>query len=145
MSQVLATKLEREQEMSLPIGILWDQVIMLPIVGVFDSFRSQQVMEAMLNEIKAINARVAIIDIIGVAAVDSAVANHLIKISQAVRLMGCDCILSGMSPAVAQTVVQLGVPLGTMITTVTLRDALIRAFDMLGLAVMPKRPRSANG
>jgi rsbT co-antagonist protein RsbR len=118
---------------------------MLPLVGVIDSARSQLVMESMLDEIQATNARVTIIDIMGVAAVDSAVANHLVKISQAVRLMGCEGIVSGMSPAVAQTIVQLAIPLGNMITTVTLKDALVRALDILGLEVTLKdksRPAS---
>ncbi len=122
----------------LPITLLWEKVLMLPVVGIVDSTRSQQMMEMSLKEIQAHDARIMILDILGVHAVDSAVANHLIKITQAARLMGCDCVISGMSPAVAQSIVQLAIPLGEIVTRVTLRDALAHAFDKLGLTVTAK-------
>ena len=108
---------------------------MLPVIGIIDSFRAQQMMEKMLNEIKETSAKVIILDIQGVAAVDTAVANHLIKIAKATRLMGCTCILSGISPGVAQTLVQLGIELGTINTKSNLQEALLDSFSSLELNV----------
>ena len=101
---------------------------MLPIVGVVDSMRAKQMMNAMLTKIKDVSAKTIILDIQGVAAVDTAVANHLIKITKATKLMGCRCIISGISPAVAEALVQLGIDLGDVATNSNLRDALADAF-----------------
>ena len=100
------------REISTPAIKLWDRIVVLPVVGVVDSLRAQQMMNAMLKKITETSAKVMILDIQGVAAVDTAVANHLIKITQATRLMGCRCIISGISAAVAETLVQLGINLG---------------------------------
>jgi len=108
---------------------------MLPVIGVVDSFRAQQMMDKMLNEIKRTSSKIIILDIQGVAAVDTAVANHLIKIAKATRLMGCRCVLSGISPAVAQTLVQLGINLGTINTNSNLQEALSDAFSLLNYKV----------
>ncbi|WP_282433949.1 STAS domain-containing protein [Marinobacter caseinilyticus] len=108
---------------------------MLPIVGVVDSQRAQTIMDSMLSKVAETEARVVILDIEGVETVDTAVANHLIKITQATQLMGCTCIVSGISPAIAQTLVQLGIPLTTVVTRATLRDAVLYAFQTLGLDV----------
>ncbi|WP_085619601.1 STAS domain-containing protein [Thalassospira alkalitolerans] len=121
----------------LPVTLLWDRILMLSIVGVVDSMRSQAIMTAMLTKIEETEARIIILDILGVEVVDTAVANHLIKITQACRLMGCTCIVSGISPAIAQTLVQLGIPLSDVVTRVTIRDALIHAFQVLGLEIKP--------
>lgn len=123
------------REISTPAIKLWDGVVILPVVGVIDSLRAQQMMNAMLAKIMETSAKVIILDIQGVVAVDTAVANHLIKITKATKLMGCKCIISGISPAVAQTIVQLGVDLGDVNTNSTLSDALKEAFTMLKIVV----------
>ena len=107
---------------------------MLPVVGVIDSLRAQHMMDVMLTRIAETACRVMILDIQGVPAVDTAVANHLIKIVKATRLMGCQAIISGISPAVAQTIVNLGIDMGAN-TTATLRDALTEAFEMVNCEV----------
>lgn len=117
------------QEISTPAISLWDGIVVLPIVGVVDSMRAKQMMHAMLTKIKEVSAKTIILDIQGVAAVDTAVANHLIKITKATKLMGCRCIISGISPAVAEALVQLGIDLGDVATNSNLRDALADAFS----------------
>lgn len=123
------------REISTPAIKLWDRIVVLPVVGVIDSMRAQQMMETMLTKITETSSKVIILDIQGVAAVDTAVANHLIKITKATKLMGCRCIISGISSAVAQTLVQLGIDLGDVITHSTLQDALAEAFHILNLQV----------
>lgn len=127
------------REMSTPTIKLWEGVMVLPVVGVVDSMRAQHMMESMLTKIAETYAKVIILDIHGVAAVDTAVANHLIKITKATKLMGCDCILSGISPAVAQTIIQLGIDMEAINTRATLSDALTEAFLMLNLEVNKKK------
>ncbi len=122
-------------EISTPAIRLWDRITILPVVGVVDSLRAQQMMNTMLKKIMETSSKVIILDIQGVAAVDTAVANHLIKIAKATKLMGCRCIISGISPAVAETLVQLGVELGDIATNSTLQDALADAFTMMNLEV----------
>lgn len=126
-------------EISTPAIKLWDRVIILPVVGVVDSLRAQQMMNTMLTKIMETSSKVIILDIQGVAAVDTAVANHLIKIAKATKLMGCSCIISGISPAVAETLVQLGVELGDISTNSTLQDALADAFSLMNLKVINER------
>ena len=128
-------------EISTPAIKLWDRIIILPVVGVVDSLRAQQMMDTILKKITEISAKVIILDIQGVAAVDTAVANHLIKIAYATRLMGCRCIISGISHAVAQALVQLGIDLGAVMTDSTLEDALTDAFAMLNLEVIGQKQR----
>ncbi len=123
------------REMSTPTIKLWEGVLVLPIVGVVDSMRAQHMMDTMLNKIVETYSKVIIMDIHGVAAVDTAVANHLIRITKATRLMGCECILSGISPAVAQTIIQLGIDMESIKTKSTLSDALLEAFFILKLEV----------
>ncbi len=123
-------------EISTPVIKLWDRVIILPVVGVVDSLRAQQMMHTMLKKITETLAKVIILDIAGVATVDTAVANHLIKIAKATRLMGCRCIVSGISPAVAETLVQLGIELGDVTTNSNLQDSLADAFAILKLEVV---------
>ncbi len=119
-------------EMSTPVTSIWDDILMLPIVGLIDSKRAQDIMHAMLHKIAETRAKAIILDISGVGVVDTAVANHLIKITKATKLMGCECTVSGVSPAIAQTIVELGIDVGTMKTTATLRDALGDAFRETG-------------
>jgi len=111
-------------EMSTPVTSVWDGVLLLPLVGVVDSQRTQDIMEKSLSRIAETRARVFVMDIGGVVTVDTAVANNFIRITQATRLMGCDCIISGISPNVARTLVELGANVGEVRTTATLRDAL---------------------
>jgi rsbT co-antagonist protein RsbR len=114
---------------------VWDQILLLPVVGIIDSKRAGDIMNRMLEQVGATQARAFILDISGVAVVDTAVANHLIKMTKATRLMGCDCIISGLSPAVAQTIVELGIEVGEIRTTSTLKDALKTAFSLTGVAI----------
>ena len=118
-----------------PVNILWDNVLMIPIFGIIDSKRTQEIMDTILTKISETGYKNVIMDILGVATVDSAVANHLIKITKATKLMGCSCIISGISVEVAQTIVHLGIELGNISTTSTLKDALEMAFKNSGLEV----------
>ncbi len=118
-----------------PVTILWKGILLLPIVGVVDSKRAQDIMEVMLAKILETEAKVIILDILGVTAMDSAVTNHLIKITKATKLMGAECIITGVSPSIAQTLVHLGVELGDVATCSTLKDGVEKAFDGLGLEV----------
>jgi len=120
-------------EMSTPVTALWEDILMLPVVGIVDSRRAQDIMRSALTRIAETRARVFIIDISGVSVIDTAVANHLIKVTKATRLMGCECLLSGLSPAIAQTIVELGIDVGDIHTRATLRDALEEAFRRIGL------------
>jgi rsbT co-antagonist protein RsbR len=121
--------------MSTPVTAIWRDILMLPLVGIIDSGRAQDIMNAMLTAIAETQARVIIMDISGVAVVDTAVANHLIKITKATKLMGCDCTISGVSPAIAQTMVELGIEVGDVQTTATLKDALVDAFRTTGAEI----------
>jgi rsbT co-antagonist protein RsbR len=132
-SKKIADQSQALMEMSTPVTAIWQGILMLPLVGLIDSRRAQDVMNAMLAKIAETRSRIFILDISGVAVVDTAVANHLIKITKATRLMGCDCTISGISPAIAQTVVELGIDVGEVHTTSTLRDALEDAFRKTGV------------
>jgi rsbT co-antagonist protein RsbR len=122
-------------ELSTPVVQLWDGVLALPLIGTLDSARTQVVMESLLQRIVETGAGIAIIDITGVPTVDTLVAQHLLKTVSAARLMGADCIISGIRPQIAQTIVHLGVALGDVTTKATLAAALAVALDRLGLAV----------
>jgi rsbT co-antagonist protein RsbR len=122
-------------ELSTPVVKLWDGILALPLIGTLDSSRTQVVMESLLQKIVETGAPVAIIDITGVPTVDTLVAQHLLKTITAARLMGADCIISGMRPQIAQTVVHLGVELGNVVTKASLSDAFGLALRRLGMAV----------
>lgn len=124
------------QKMSTPTIKLWDQILLLPVVGVIDSERAQFMMENILNKISETFSKVIILDIQGVAAVDTAVANHLIKITIATNLMGCECILSGISPSVAQAIIQLGISMANVNTKANLSDALSEAYRLINKKVV---------
>lgn len=126
-------------EMSTPVTEIWSDVLLLPLVGIIDSKRAQDVMDTTLKKISDTHARIFILDISGVGVVDTAVANHLIKITKATRLMGCESTISGVSPAIAQTIVELGIDVGTVKTTVTMKDALGDAFATLGTRITEAR------
>src|SRR4029079_19269986 len=124
-------------ELSTPVVKLFDELIALPLIGTLDSARTQVVMENLLQNIVASSASIAILDITGVPTVDTQVAQHLLKTVAAARLMGADCILSGIRPQIAQTIVHLGVDLGDVITKSSLASAFAIALERLGLAVTP--------
>ena len=111
-------------EMSTPVTKIWDGVLFAPIVGIVDSKRSVDIMNKALSSIADTRASTLLLDISGVAVVDTAVANHLIKIARAAVLMGCKTIISGISPAIAQTIAELGIDLGAIQTTSTIESAL---------------------
>jgi rsbT co-antagonist protein RsbR len=122
-------------ELSTPVVELWDGVLALPLIGTLDSARTQVVMESLLQRIVDTGSGIAIIDITGVPTVDTLVAQHLLKTVAAARLMGADCIISGIRPQIAQTIVHLGVDLQDVITKATLADAFAIALRRLGLGV----------
>ena len=122
-------------ELSTPVVQLWDEVLALPLIGTLDSSRTQVVMESLLNRIVETGARIAIIDITGVPTVDTLVAQHLMKTVSAARLMGADCIISGIRPQIAQTIVHLGVNLHDIVTKSTLADAFLVALQRTGATV----------
>ena len=122
-------------ELSTPVVELWDGVLALPLIGTLDSARTQVVMENLLQRIVDTGSGIAIIDITGVPTVDTLVAQHLLKTVAAARLMGADCIISGIRPQIAQTIVHLGVELQDVVTKATLADAFAVALRRLGLGV----------
>jgi rsbT co-antagonist protein RsbR len=125
-------------EMSTPISRLWEGILLLPLVGMMTSVRIKSVMTAVLENISATQAKVIILDISGVSLVDTYIANHFIKIAKATRLMGCVCVLSGITPMVAQTIVELGVNVDEIETTGTMKDALERAFAYTDVHLLSK-------
>ncbi|GAA4431056.1 protoglobin domain-containing protein [Bremerella cremea] len=132
---IIAEQHDSLMQMSTPVTEVWNDVLMLPIVGIIDSKRAQDIMTAVLHKIADTHSRTLILDISGVAVVDTAVANHLIKITKATRLMGCTCTISGVSPAIAQTIVELGINVGDIRTTATLKDALRGTFEAMKLVL----------
>ena len=123
-------------EMSTPVTEIWEGILLLPVVGIVDSKRSQDIMNAVLQMIGRTQAKEFILDISGVAVIDTAVANYLIKITKATRLMGCESTISGLSPANAQTIVNLGIDVGTVKTTSTMMDAIDKAFKRQNLKIV---------
>lgn len=119
-------------EVSTPVTPIWEGILLLPLLGIIDSARTQDIMNKSLSKIAELRAKVFVLDISGVGALDTAVANQLIKITKATRLMGCEAIISGISPAIARTVVELGVNVGEVKTTATLRDAFEIALRLVG-------------
>jgi rsbT co-antagonist protein RsbR len=143
--------IERQQrellELSTPVVELWEDILALPLVGSLDSQRTQVVMETLLQKIVETGASIAIIDITGVPTVDTLVAQHLLKTVAATRLMGADCIISGIRPQIAQTIVHLGVNLGDVTTKATLADAFKLALQRTGKTLagdLAKAPTAAR-
>ena len=133
--EVIARQQEELLELSTPVVKLWDGVLATPMIGTLDSSRTQIVMETLLQRIVETGAEIAIIDITGVPTVDTLVAQHLLKTVTAIRLMGADCIISGVRPQIAQTIVHLGIDLQGVTTKATLADALALALRKLGYSV----------
>jgi len=132
--EVVRRQQEELLELSTPVVKLWDGILALPIIGTLDSARTQVVMESLLQAIVQTNSRVAIIDITGVPTVDTVVAQHLLKTVTAARLMGADCIISGVRPQIAQTIVHLGINLLDVTTKSTLAAAFSVALQRLGIS-----------
>ena len=128
-------------ELSTPVVALWEGILALPLIGTLDSERTQVVMESLLERIVETGASIAIIDITGVPTVDTLVAQHLLKTIGAARLMGAECIISGIRPQIAQTIVHLGVELGDVVTKATLASALVVALERLGASIVRSTPR----
>jgi rsbT co-antagonist protein RsbR len=143
-------KQQREMlELSTPVVKLWDGILALPLIGTLDSERTQVVMENLLQSIVESGAAIAIIDITGVPTVDTLVAQHLLKTVAAARLMGAECIISGIRPQIAATIVHLGVELHTVVTKATLADAFAVALKRTGQKIQRERQKetqeSGNG
>jgi rsbT co-antagonist protein RsbR len=133
--EVILRQTDEITEISTPVIRVWDGILALPIIGTLDSSRTQVVMENLLQEIVDSESTIAILDISGVPAVDSLVAQHLIKTVAATRLMGAECIISGIRPEIAQTVVHLGIDLSNIVTKASLASALKYAFALLKMEV----------
>ena len=125
--EVISRQQQELLELSTPVVNLWKDILALPLIGTLDSARTQVVMESLLQKIVETGAAIAIIDITGVPTVDTLVAQHLLKTVAAARLMGADCIISGIRPQIAQTIVHLGVDLSAVTTKATLADAFLVA------------------
>ncbi|MBI3949865.1 MAG: STAS domain-containing protein [Acidobacteria bacterium] len=139
---VIARQQQEMLELSTPVVRLWEGILALPLIGTLDSARTQVVMENLLQKIVETGASIAIIEITGVPAVDTLVAQHLLKTVAAARLMGADCIISGIRPHIAQTIVHLGVALGDVITKATLADAFALALQRTGMTVVRSPARA---
>ena len=139
--QIILRQQQELLELSTPVVQLWEGVLALPLIGTLDSARTQVVMESLLQKIVDTGASIAIIDITGVPTVDTLVAQHLLKTIAAARLMGADCIISGIRPQIAQTIVHLGVNLEDVVTKATLADAFVVALKRTGSSI--SRPQNA--
>ena len=136
--QIIVRQQQELMELSTPVVTLWEGVLALPVIGTLDSARTQVVMENLLQRIVETGALIAIIDITGVPTVDTLTAQHLLKTVAAARLMGADCIISGIRPQIAQTIVHLGVDLGTVVTKATLADAFAVALRRMNLVIQQR-------
>jgi rsbT co-antagonist protein RsbR len=130
--RIIADQAESVMELSTPVIRLWDGIVAVPLVGTLDSARTQLVMERLLETLVATGADHAVLDITGVSTVDTEVAQHLLKTAGAVRLLGAECIISGIRPQVAQTIVSLGIEFGDIATKASLADALAFALARTG-------------
>lgn len=138
--EVVARQQEELLELSTPVVKLWDGILALPLIGTLDSARTQIVMETLLQKIVETGSEIAIIDITGVPTVDTLVAQHLIKTVTAARLMGAECIISGIRPQIAQTIVHLGVDLADVETKANIADAFAVALRRSGISLQRKSP-----
>ena len=139
---IIGRQQEELLELSTPVVRLWDSILALPLIGTLNSERTQVVMESLLEKIVETEAQIAIIDITGVPTVDTLVAQHLLKTVAAARLMGADCIISGIRPQIAQTIIHLGINLSDVVTKATLADAFAVALQRTGATVTRTSVRS---
>ncbi|MFI5835210.1 STAS domain-containing protein [Micromonospora sp. NPDC051300] len=138
---LIADQAEQLLELSTPVVKLWEGVVAVPLVGTLDSARAQVVMERLLQTLVDTGSPYAIIDITGVPAVDTQVAQHILKTVVAARLMGADCIISGIRPQIAQTIVALGIEFGDIATKASLADALRHVLRLTGVETASRRAR----
>lgn len=138
--QIIDRQRVEMMELSTPVVQLWERVLTIPLIGTLDSVRAQEVMENLLNAIVEHSAEVVIVDITGVRVVDTQVAQHLLRTAAAVRLMGAEAIISGISPKIAQTMVELGVDVGEVTTRPSIRAALAEAFRRVGFRIERNGP-----
>jgi rsbT co-antagonist protein RsbR len=138
---LIADQAEQLLELSTPVVKIWDGVVAVPLVGTLDSARAQVVMERLLQTLVDTGSPYAIIDITGVPAVDTQVAQHILKTVVAARLMGADCIISGIRPQIAQTIVALGIEFGDIATKASLADALRHVLRLTGVETARRHPR----
>lgn len=136
--EIISRQQQEILELSTPVIQVWEGILAVPLIGTLDSMRSQIVMESLLKEITVTGAEITILDISGVPAMDTLVAQHIMKTVKAARLMGAECIISGIRPAIAQTIVQLGVDLSNVKTKASLEGALKTAFELLELKLVKK-------
>ncbi|WFF02391.1 STAS domain-containing protein [Micromonospora sp. WMMD964] len=141
---LIADQAEQLLELSTPVVKLWEGVVAVPLVGTLDSARAQVVMERLLQTLVDTGSPYAIIDITGVPAVDTQVAQHILKTVVAARLMGADCIISGIRPQIAQTIVALGIEFGDIATKASLADALRHVLRLTGVETARRQPRRSN-
>jgi rsbT co-antagonist protein RsbR len=134
--EIIRQQREDMMELSTPVIKVWDKILTLPIIGTLDSRRAQLMMEALLQKVVETGSTIAILDITGVKMMDTLVANHLIKTVTAARLMGARCILTGVSPAIAQTMVQLGIDLTQITTRAQMSDGVKLALEMIGKTIV---------
>lgn len=141
--KVTERTVERQQEaiaeLSSPIMKIWDQVLTLPVIGIVDSRRTEEMMESLLNSVVETQSKSVIIDITGVDVVDTQTANHFIKMVKAVRLLGADCIITGISPEIAQTLTNIGVDLTQIKTRRNLQDGLKESFKILNYDIRKRK------
>ncbi|UBU17230.1 STAS domain-containing protein [Nonomuraea gerenzanensis] len=133
--RIILDQAEQLLELSTPVVKLWEGIVAVPLVGTLDSARTQVVMEKLLQTLVDTGAEHAVIDITGVPAVDTQVAQHLLKTVVAARLMGAECVISGIRPQIAHTIVTLGIEFGDIVTKASLADALAHAFNRAGIEV----------
>ena len=133
--EILADQTEQLLELSTPVVKLWEGIVAVPLIGTLDSARAQVVMEKLLQTLVDTGAAYAIVDITGVPAVDTQVAQHILKTVVAARLMGAECVISGIRPQIAQTVVALGIEFGDIVTKATLADALVHTLRASGVQI----------
>lgn len=140
--QIIERQRHEMLELSTPVVQLWERILTIPLIGTLDSVRAQEVMENLLNSIVEHRAEVVIVDITGVRVVDTQVAQHLLRTAAAVRLMGAESIISGISPKIAQTMVELGVDVGEITTRPTIRAALALAMNRVGFEIRATEEKS---
>lgn len=142
--QLIVSQAQQLLELSTPVVKLWDGVVAVPLIGTLDSARAQVVMEKLLQTLVDTGSAYAIIDITGVPAVDTQVAQHVLKTVVAARLMGAECVISGIRPQIAQTIVALGIEFGDIVTKASLADALMHTLRSSGSEVVRRGPRSVG-